>query len=407
MLADPESSQDERLRDLQHVTDAALSRLGTDDLLSTLLERVTRIVDADTSTVLLLDTPNGVLVARSSRGVEEEVRQGVRIPLGIGFAGRIATERRPVMIERVDATTVTNPILWERGIEVMLGVPMLAAGELVGVLHVGRCRPEPFTGQDAEILSVAAERVAMAIQTEQRHQAQAATAALIDKLRPGPAPHCPGLEFATRYLPAEHGGAGGDWYDLFLGDADELWIIVGDVAGHGLGAAITMGRIQSTIRAYASIDHDPLAVLERADHTLRRFDPGVMVTAICAVMPPPYRQLRIATAGHPPPVLATPHQTPELLSLPVGPPLGFGANQPRSARTIPFPKGSIAVLYTDGLVERRHEAIDVSLERLRESVPPDSTDSAERVCRDVLRRHVGPEPLQDDAALLVVHAVPD
>jgi phosphoserine phosphatase RsbU/P len=404
LASDGGQSRDEHLRDLQAVTDAALSRLGADDLLATLLDRVLGVVDADTTTVLLLEAATGVLAARASRGVEEEVRQGVCIPVGVGFAGRVAAERRPVMLDRVDSTTVTNPILWEHGIQVMLGVPLLAAGELLGVLHVGRRRPQPFSSHDADILSVAAERVAAAIQTEQRRQAQAATAALIDNLRPGPAPNLAGFEFASRYLPAESGGAGGDWYDLFLGDAGHLWIVIGDVAGHGLGAAVVMGRAQSTIRAYAAIDDDPAIVLERADRAVQRFDPGTMVTAICAVVPPPYDRLRLAVAGHPPPVLAAPRQPAELLAASVGPPLGFGFTSRRSTLTVPFPKGATAVFYTDGLIERRHEPLDLSLQRLCRSVEP---RAAEALCRDILRHHVDAEPLHDDAALLAVHSLPD
>ena len=404
-LAADRISGDDRLRDLQTVTDGALNRLGADDLFIALLDRVADIVDADTATVLLLDVSTGMLVARSSRGVEEEVRQGVRIPVGVGFAGRIAAERRPVMIDRVDSTTVANPILWERGIQVMLGVPLMSIGELIGVLHVGRCQPRPFSTHETEILSVAADRVAAAIQTEQRHLAQEASAILIDSLRPGPAPNCAGLEFASRYLPAEHGGAGGDWYDLFLGTGGELWIVIGDVAGHGLSSAVVMGRVVSTIRAYAAIEEDPATVLERTDRILRRFDPRVTATAICAVLPPPYEYLRLAVAGHPPPILAAPRRESEFLAVPVGLPLGFGTvGSSRISRTIAFPRGSTAVFYTDGLIERRGESIDVGLQRLLRNVRP---ESAEEVCRGLLRHHVGPEPLRDDAALLAVHASPD
>ena len=397
-------SRDEHLRALRAVTDAALSGLDTNELLDTLMDRVLGVVDADTTTVLLLDAATGVLAARASRGVEEEVRQGVRIPVGVGFAGRVASERQPVMLDRVDATTVTNPILWEQGLKVMLGVPLLAGGELLGVLHVGRRHSDPFSAHDAEILSVAAERIAAAIQTEQHRQAQAATEALIDNLRPGPAPILEGFEFATRYLPAEHGGAGGDWYDLFLGDAGQLWIVIGDVAGHGLGAAVVMVRAQSTIRAYAAIDDDPAVVLERADCAVHRFDPDTMVTAVCAVIPPPYEHLRLAIAGHPPPVLTAPRQPAELLSAPVGPPLGCGSPGNRSTRTVPFAKGATALFYTDGLIERRDEPLDRSLQRLCRNVEP---GPAEALCRDILRRHVGPEPLSDDTAVLAIRALPD
>jgi sigma-B regulation protein RsbU (phosphoserine phosphatase) len=121
-------------------------------------------------------------------------------------------------------------------------------------------------------------------------------------------------------------------------------------------------------------------------------------------MPPPYDSLRLAIAGHPPPILATPHRESEFLESPVGPPLGFGRiGASRTSRSIPFPRGATAIFYTDGLIERRNEAIEVSLQRLIANVRP---ESAEELCRDLLRRHVGAEPLRDDAALLAVHALP-
>lgn len=398
------ASRDERLRALQALTDSALSQLNADDLLEALLDRVVPIVDADTATLLLLETGTGRLAARASRGIEEEVRQGVRIPLGVGFAGRIAADRVPVRLDRVDPTTVTNPILWEEGIQAMLGVPLLASGELVGVLHVGRRRAQPFSAGDEEILVVAADRVASAVQSEQRHLHQVALVELIEKLRPTSAPDCPGLEIATRYLPAGHGRAGGDWYDLFLGDAGQLWIAIGDVAGHGLEAAIAMTRAQATLRAYAVIENDPEAVLERADRALRMFAPGVLVTALAAVTSPPYRHLRIATAGHPLPVIADLDRPAEVVTLPIGRPLGVGPGARRTSRTLPFPRGAVAVFYTDGLIERRGEPIDRSLEQLRSHVHPTSADV---LCREILRRHVGHQALRDDAALVAIRALPD
>src|SRR6202035_1364929 len=135
--------------------------------LEELLTRVLEIVDADTAAVLLLDAGGDHLVARAACGLEEEVRQGVRVPVGEGFAGAIAATKRPVVLEQVGPTTVTNPILWEKGIRVMLGVPLLTSGNVIGVLHVGRLQDRPFAPADAELLEVVADRVAGAVQLRQ------------------------------------------------------------------------------------------------------------------------------------------------------------------------------------------------------------------------------------------------
>jgi sigma-B regulation protein RsbU (phosphoserine phosphatase) len=112
----------EQLRRIQTVTDDALAHLDVDELLATLLERVREVLETDTAAILLLDDSSGELVATAADGLEEEVRQGARVPVGKGFAGRIAAEGKPVILKRVDHTTVLNPILLERGIRSLLGV---------------------------------------------------------------------------------------------------------------------------------------------------------------------------------------------------------------------------------------------------------------------------------------------
>src|SRR5258706_4858381 len=153
-----------RLRDIRSITDAELSRLGAQDFLAELLDRVRDILQADTAAVLLLDQSSGQLIATAAAGLEEEVRQGVRIPVGRGFAGRIAAEHRPVILDHVDHSTVLNPILLANGIRSMLGVPMVAGGRIIGVLHVGSLTPRQFTGEDAELLQLAPDRAAVAVQ---------------------------------------------------------------------------------------------------------------------------------------------------------------------------------------------------------------------------------------------------
>ncbi len=107
----------ERLEQVQRVSDTALAHLSVDDLLDELLNRVREILDTDTAAVLLLDEARNELVARAAKGIEEEVERGVRIPVGKGFAGRIAAERKPVALHRVDHSTVLNPILFQKGIQ--------------------------------------------------------------------------------------------------------------------------------------------------------------------------------------------------------------------------------------------------------------------------------------------------
>ena len=392
-------SAEDQLRDLQAVTDAALGRLGVEDLLGELLDRVRDIAAADTVAVLLMDETTNQLVARAARGIEEEVREGVRIPVGVGFAGRIAQEKRPVLLDRVDATTVANPILWQKGIRTMLGVPLFAGKRVIGVLHVGRLDQRPFGTEDASLLQVVAERLAGAIQRTQLDEERAAATLLERSLLLDKMPHCPGLEFAARYLTPEDRSVGGDWYDLFNLPSGELWIVVGDVAGHGLAAAVVMGRLRSALRSYALLGESPEKVLQLTDRKAQHFEIGKIATIVCATSKPPYREFRIVTAGHPPPVLVVPGEEPSFLELPIGPPLGVRDEAPRSGATVRLPDGALLLLYTDGLIERRNEPLDSGLDQLRASLRP---DHPEVVCSQVLRDLLGSTLPRDDVVVVAV-----
>ena len=401
----PQSSDDpgsaERLDKLHALTDSTLSHLGTEALLVELLARVRDILDVDTAAVLTLDPEAGELEARAACGIEEEVRQGVRIPVGTGFAGRIAAVRHPLRLERVDATTVANPILWEKGIKVMLGVPLIGGDSVVGVLHVGRLEMRPFTDGDAELLQVVGDRVVAAIQSRELEVERAATQLLERSLLPARPPPCPGLEFAARYVPVEARSVGGDWYDLFTLPSGQLWIVVGDVTGSGLRAAVTMGRIRSALRAYTMLDEPPERVLDLVDRKIAHFEIDAIATVLCGAMDPPYDVMTLAIAGHPPPVLAVPGRPAAFAETIVSPPIGFGfgAEHPRVATTISVGAGTVIAFYTDGLIERRGESLDRGLERLRQAV---SAEAPSQVARDVMRQCIGGSVPDDDIALVVM-----
>jgi GAF domain-containing protein len=173
----------ERSRRLQLLTDAALASLELEELLSAVLDRVSALLDVDTCAVLLLDEDRNELVARAAVGLEEEVEQGVRIPVGRGFAGRVAAERRPVILEDVDHADVLNPILREKGIKSMVGVPLLARGEVVGVLHVGTLTQRSFTIDEVELLRLAAERAAIGIEHARLYAAERAARTRIEHVQ--------------------------------------------------------------------------------------------------------------------------------------------------------------------------------------------------------------------------------
>ena len=179
----PEGSTSERVRRLQSVTDAALAHLRLDELLAALLDRTRQILEVDTCAILLLDEDTNELVARAALGIEEEVEQGVRVPVGGGFAGRIAAEKRPVILDDVDHAHVLNPILREKGIKSMLGVPLVVEGEVRGVLHVGSLHLRDFQKDEVELLQLVADRAALAIEHARLFEAERAARERIEHVQ--------------------------------------------------------------------------------------------------------------------------------------------------------------------------------------------------------------------------------
>ena len=400
----PPPDADDKLQGIRSVTDAALSYLGADDLLTTLLSRVREILNADTAAVLLLDNSGRQLIATAASGLEEEVSQGVRIPVGRGFAGRIAAERQPVILDHVDHGNVLNPLLLEKGIRSLAGVPLLVHGAVLGVLHVGTVHNRVFTANDAALLQLAADRAALAVQSLQSREDHAAAIALQRSLVPSALPAVKGVEIAARYVPGS-GHVGGDWYDAFVLPSGELGMVVGDVAGSGLGAAVIMGRIRSALRAYVLEFPDPADVLSKLDHKMQYFEEGeVMATVNYAVLDPDSGQLRISSAGHLPPVIAAPGQRGAMAQIAVDPPIGVTDAPVRQVTTLALAPGAVLCLFTDGLVERRDEPIDDGITLLCETVTP---GPPEGVCVSVMQALVGIQYPGDDIALLVLRWMRD
>jgi serine phosphatase RsbU (regulator of sigma subunit) len=388
----------DRLHDIEVITDAALAHLDQQEFLDELLARTRIILRADTAAVLMLDHSAGQLIATAAAGLEEEVRQGVRLRVGKGFAGRIAAERRPVVLDRVDHTTVSNPILLTKGIRALAGVPLIVGAQVIGVMHVGSLTPREFTAQDVQLLQLAAERAAAALHSLTTQADRVAAVALQRSLVPPALPRVPGVELAARFVPGS-GIVGGDWYDVFSLPSGELCAVVGDVAGSGLPAAVIMGRMRSALRAYALETRDPAKVLTRLDRKMQHFEPDCIATVLYAVFDRDLGHVTISLAGHPPPVLAIPGQPARLASVPPDLMIGVTERVPRRSVRVRFTPGSTLCLYTDGLVERRSEPIDASLARLCAVVQPGDPESA---CVSVMAALVGSEPADDDIALLMI-----
>lgn len=392
-----EGSVDAQLARVLAVTDEALAHLELEELLDEMLQRVRGLLAVDTATVLLLEPESQQLVATAAKGLEEEVRQGSRVPVGQGFAGTVAAQRRPVILDHVDSTTVVNPLLVKKHLRSMLGVPLLAAGEVLGVVHVGTFRQREFHDSDVKILQLVADRLALATRSRLTHGERAAVRVLRQSLLPARLPDLPGLEFATRYVPGEH-GIGGDWYDVFRLPSRAIVIAIGDVTGHGVAAAVVMGRLRSALRAYALESDNPAEVLSKLDRKVHHFEIGNLATVLYAVLDPSLRTLRLSSAGHLGPARRVPGGHTTLLDVPLGPPVGAVPAKRRS-EVLEVVPGTLFCFFSDGLVERRHVPIDDQLELLRASI---TTTDPDKACVAVMESLVRDQTLEDDLTLLTM-----
>jgi phosphoserine phosphatase RsbU/P len=387
-----------RLRQIEAITDIAFAHMGVDDLLGELLDRVRMILKVDTAVVLLCDANCDELVATAARGFEEEVRQSVHVPVGVGFAGRIAAERKPVVIEDVRRAELFNPLVVQKGIRSLLGVPLIAGGELLGVLHVGTFTARGFSDEEITFLQLAADRAAPAAQSLLTAVEREAALELQRSLIPPALPELPGIELAARYSPGE-ARVGGDWYDVFTLPSGQLGVTMGDVAGRGLRAAIIMGRMRSALRAYALETDDPAEVLRRLDRKMQHFEPGALATVLYAVCHPRLDWIRVSSAGHWPPAIVEPGRSTAFIETASDIMIGADFDRPRQSISRRIAPDALLCFYTDGLIERRDRPMDGRLAELCGSLFP---GPPEAVCSAVMAALIGREPIDDDVALLTL-----
>ena len=374
---------EDKLRDIRSVTDAALSHLDADELLATLLGRVREILDADTAAVLLLDSSGRQLIATAASGLEEEVSQGVRVPVGRGFAGRIAAGRRPVILDHVDHGNVLNPLLLDKGIQSLAGVPLLVHGAVLGVLHVGTVHDRVFTADDAALLQLAADRAALAVQSLRSREDQAAALALQRSLVPSALPAVAGAEVAARYVPGSGRAALGR---AGHGGGRRLGFRAGRCGHHGphpqRPARVRAGVPRPGRCAGQAGPQD--AVLRAGQchghRVLRRARPGLRAAGHLLGGPPP--------AGY-----RRPGQGGAVAQIAVDPPIGVTDAARRQVTTRALAPGTVLCLFTDGLVERRDEPIDDGITRLCQTATP---GPPEGVCASIMHALVGRQYPGDD-----------
>jgi anti-sigma regulatory factor (Ser/Thr protein kinase)/putative methionine-R-sulfoxide reductase with GAF domain len=400
--SEPIEEASEQVRSSYRFSDPALSELPLERLLDELLVRVQEALDVDTVAILLYDPESNQLVARAAKGIEEEVERGVRLPLGQGFAGRIAAERVAIFIADVDHADILNPILREKGIRSLLGVPLIVEGSLIGVMHVGSLTPREFGQADLAVLQLAAARAAPAIERaslfaalEHEHRV---SMVLQRSLLPKRLVEVVGVDVAARYLPARE-EVGGDWYDVIELPRGKVGVVIGDVVGHGIAAAALMGRLRTALHAYAIESQGPGRTLELVDRFVQSLSEPAMATAAYAVFDTYTSRVCYASAGHLPPIVISGEEAHALAATPA-PPLGAFPYGRCPEHEIELPSGDMLFMYTDGLVERRAIPLTQGIEALASAVAGARTPEA--ACVLAMAELVPDEGLRDDAAIVAL-----
>ncbi|MFH8336683.1 SpoIIE family protein phosphatase [Streptomyces sp. AM6-12] len=291
---------------------------------------------------------------------------GVALDARIPAVETLATGR-PLFFESMRQLAATYPGLPMDAAEgARAFLPLIASGRPVGSCVLGFDGPRRFSAQERTALTALAGLIAHAMERARRYDSEAALArGLQQALLPGRLSAHPGVETAGRYLPGTRGlEVGGDWYDV-VESGDGLALVIGDVQGHGVQAAATMGQLRSAVRAFALGDRPPDEVLSGTNHLLIGLDPGQFASCCCLRLDPATGRTLIARAGHPPPLLLSPGGRTRPLDVPGGVVLGVDPGARYPVTELVLEPDAILALYTDGLVERAGADIDDGIAELR------------------------------------------
>ncbi|MEU6471060.1 SpoIIE family protein phosphatase [Streptomyces massasporeus] len=295
------------------------------------------------------------------------------------------------------------------GIHSLITAPIQARGVVLGMASFWRGREhEPFNEEDLSLAEELVARAAISIDNARRYTREHALAVTLQQsLLPQAMPEQNALDIAYRYLPAQ-AGVGGDWFDVIPMPGSRVALAVGDVVGHGLHAAATMGRLRTAVHNFSALDLPPDELLSHLDDLVGKIDQNetaetaagvVGATCLYGIYDPVTRRYVVARAGHLVPALVHPDGSVTFPEVPAGPPLGLGG-MPFQTAELCLAEGTQLVLYTDGLIEDRRRDLDVGMELLRDALTGHPGRPPEETCQDVLDTLLPGRP-KDDVALLV------
>jgi PAS domain S-box-containing protein len=381
----------EMVSGMQLLVDAALAHRTLRAIVNDLVGRVRGVLRADAALIYLRQEDGSMQLA--ARAGSDAAPDDDAVRAADDFANRVAEKRQPLLPEGADS---------------VIGVPMMAEGDVTGVLVVRASEPRRFGSEDLGLLRLTADRVALGIDQARLYEREHRIAETLQRsLLPDRLPELPGLGVAARYLPAAaEAEVGGDWYDVIPIPGGEVGLVMGDVAGRGLAGASMVGQLRSALRAYALEGHPPQRVLEQLNRLVwNELGESQMATLLYLVLDPADGAVRWVNAGHLPPLLVVGDRLAHFMEGGRSVPLGVMPFPSYEEVTTQLDPGGTVVLYTDGLVERPGDHIDNGLARLAGAVR-DAPPEPEQLCDHLLRTLVPEGAAPDDVALLALQNVP-
>ena len=396
----------QRLRLMQSIAVAALDAEDLEGFLRALLDRLLEALDADRAAVVLSDGEERV-VARAAGGVATVVQHDAGAPVD-DVVMRVASERGPVTILDVPAAGIDSSSLGP-AISSLLAVPLVADGQIIGSLHVATLTRRDFDEETVDLLRLAADRASLAIARTRLNDRERRIAQELQRsLLPDALPSIPGVALAARYLPGGNGATvGGDWYDAIAMPDGRVAVVIGDVVGRGIEAAATMGQMRSALRAILMQADDSAAMVERLNRFALGLGDCILTTVVLAVFEPATGNLRYTNAGHPPPLLVGPDGAARYLEDVPAPPMGVMEAPSYGQRTLQLEPGWTLLLYTDGLIERPTEVLDIGLDRLRDAADAANAGAdVDALCEHVIGTLVGADAATvDDVTMIALRVV--
>lgn len=391
------------LRSLQDATAAAAYGLTTEEVVAA-LQRSLDMIGVDSTWVAIADGNGDLRVLSSRRG--EAVRESTEDSDGdspLAYTARTGRAMwHPPIVPGSARSTRAENMASEHCLGAAALLPLAAGADTLGALGVGFTDRRVLTASERRYLGSVAAVMARSLHRARRyHQEHDVAEALQRELLPRVLPRVPGLEVAARYLTdIDETIAGGDWYELTPIDDAKVAVVLGDVVGHGVKAASVMVRLRSVLNAYLVEGEAPRAALARLDGVVAKLPEALGTTVVCAMIDLEALTLTYGCAGHPPPLRLSGTEVSVLAGASTVP-LGVGSGSPAEV-VVPLSIGDRLVFYSDGLIERRGENMEVGLGHLAGLIGAMGELTPQEMASEILAALVGDEPVGDDVSLLVI-----